>query len=200
MEYRTLSGTGITVSRACLGTMTFGRETDESTAIGMVRQALDAANKRVIAAEARLDILRGGPRLADIQVADAAIAAAQAQVTSAYGWAYTDIAPVAVESGVTYTVAAAIAAVKPGATFADVDRAARTVIGQAGYGEFFVHRTGHGIGMEEHEDPYIVEGNSTRLLEWNTTTEMRSPVLSSRTMARAALRAAGVARRGTTET
>jgi aryl-alcohol dehydrogenase (NADP+) len=42
MEYRTLTGTGITVSRACLGTMTFGRETDEATAIRMVRQALDA--------------------------------------------------------------------------------------------------------------------------------------------------------------
>ena len=42
MDYRTLTGTGITVSRACLGTMTFGRETDEATAIGMVHQALDA--------------------------------------------------------------------------------------------------------------------------------------------------------------
>jgi Xaa-Pro aminopeptidase len=46
----------------------------------------------------------------------------------------------------------------------DVDRAARTIIAVAGYGDYFVHRTGHGIGMEEHEDPYIVEGN-TRLLE-----------------------------------
>jgi aryl-alcohol dehydrogenase-like predicted oxidoreductase len=42
MQYRTLTGTGITVSRVCLGTMTFGRETDEPTAIGMVRMALDA--------------------------------------------------------------------------------------------------------------------------------------------------------------
>ena len=41
----------------------------------------------------------------------------------------------------------------------EVDRAARDVIAAAGYGEYFVHRTGHGIGMEEHEDPYIVEGN-----------------------------------------
>ena len=41
----------------------------------------------------------------------------------------------------------------------DVDRAARDVIAAAGYGDYFVHRTGHGIGMEEHEDPYIVEGN-----------------------------------------
>lgn len=45
----------------------------------------------------------------------------------------------------------------------DVDRATRQVIVDAGFGEFFIHRTGHGIGMEEHEDPYIVEGNSLLL-------------------------------------
>jgi Xaa-Pro aminopeptidase len=45
----------------------------------------------------------------------------------------------------------------------DVDRTAREIITDAGYGEYFVHRTGHGIGMEEHEDPYIVEGNSLPL-------------------------------------
>jgi Xaa-Pro aminopeptidase len=45
----------------------------------------------------------------------------------------------------------------------DVDRTARAIIADAGYGEFFVHRTGHGIGLEEHEDPYIVEGNSLPL-------------------------------------
>jgi Xaa-Pro aminopeptidase len=37
------------------------------------------------------------------------------------------------------------------------------VIDQAGYGDYFIHRTGHGIGMEEHEDPYIVEGNALPL-------------------------------------
>lgn len=45
----------------------------------------------------------------------------------------------------------------------DVDRVTRQVIADAGYGEYFIHRTGHGIGMEEHEDPYIVEGNPLRL-------------------------------------
>ncbi len=45
----------------------------------------------------------------------------------------------------------------------DVDRATRAVIAAAGYGEYFVHRTGHGIGMDEHEDPYIVEGNTLPL-------------------------------------
>jgi Xaa-Pro aminopeptidase len=55
--------------------------------------------------------------------------------------------------------AAAVAAATVGTPCEDVDRAARDVIAAAGFGEYFVHRTGHGIGMEEHEDPYIVEGN-----------------------------------------
>jgi Xaa-Pro aminopeptidase len=54
---------------------------------------------------------------------------------------------------------AAVQAVRPGVTAASVDRAARAVIEDAGYGEHFVHRTGHGIGLEVHEHPYIVEGN-----------------------------------------
>ncbi|MDM7830051.1 aminopeptidase P family protein [Cellulomonas edaphi] len=49
-------------------------------------------------------------------------------------------------------------AVRPGATCQDVDRAARAVITDAGYGERFIHRTGHGIGTTTHEPPYIVEG------------------------------------------
>jgi len=45
----------------------------------------------------------------------------------------------------------------------DVDRAAREVIEKAGYGEYFTHRTGHGLGLEVHEPPYIVAGNETLL-------------------------------------
>ena len=59
--------------------------------------------------------------------------------------------------------AAAKAAVKPGVAAQEVDRAARKVIDEAGYGEYFVHRTGHGLGIEVHEPPYIVEGNAQRL-------------------------------------
>jgi Xaa-Pro aminopeptidase len=55
--------------------------------------------------------------------------------------------------------AAACAAAVVGTLCEDVDRAARALIADAGFGEYFVHRTGHGIGMEAHEDPYIVEGN-----------------------------------------
>lgn len=53
---------------------------------------------------------------------------------------------------------AGVDAVRPGATCQDVDRAARAVIVDAGYGERFVHRTGHGIGTTTHEPPYMVEG------------------------------------------
>lgn len=53
--------------------------------------------------------------------------------------------------------------VKPGVPAQEVDRAAREVIERAGYGDLFVHRTGHGIGLEEHEAPYIVEGNEEPL-------------------------------------
>ena len=58
---------------------------------------------------------------------------------------------------------AAFEAVRPGVAAEEVDRAARAVITDAGYGERFVHRTGHGIGLEVHEPPYIVEGNATPL-------------------------------------
>ena len=47
-----------------------------------------------------------------------------------------------------------------GASCEGVDRAARDVIAAAGFGEYFVHRTGHGIGMEAHEEPYMVSGNT----------------------------------------
>ena len=54
---------------------------------------------------------------------------------------------------------AGVAAVRPGVTAASVDAACREPITAAGYGERFLHRTGHGIGLDEHEDPYIVAGN-----------------------------------------
>ena len=51
----------------------------------------------------------------------------------------------------------------PNASAESIDRAARSVIDAAGYGKFFFHRTGHGIGMEAHEDPYIRSGNQLKL-------------------------------------
>ncbi len=49
--------------------------------------------------------------------------------------------------------------IRPDRTAQDIDRAARQIITQAGYGDYFIHRTGHGLGLETHEPPYIVEGN-----------------------------------------
>jgi Xaa-Pro dipeptidase len=60
--------------------------------------------------------------------------------------------------------AAGRAAVGPGVPAEAVDRAARAAIEEAGYGEYFIHRTGHGLGLDVHEPPYIVAGNG-RLLE-----------------------------------
>lgn len=56
-------------------------------------------------------------------------------------------------------------AVKPGVSGQDVDRAAREVIDEAGYGAYFIHRTGHGLGLEVHEPPFIIEGNTAPLPE-----------------------------------
>jgi len=61
--------------------------------------------------------------------------------------------------------AAGRAAVRPGATCQDVDRAARQAIVDVGFGEYFVHRTGHGLGLDVHEAPNVVEGNQTPLEE-----------------------------------
>ena len=58
---------------------------------------------------------------------------------------------------------ASVAAATVATPCEDVDRVGRAIIADAGFGEYFVHRIGHGIGMEEHEDPYIVEGNSRPL-------------------------------------
>jgi Xaa-Pro aminopeptidase len=58
---------------------------------------------------------------------------------------------------------AGYAAARTGATAASVDAAARRVIDEAGYGERFIHRTGHGIGLDGHEHPYLVRGNDEAL-------------------------------------
>jgi Xaa-Pro aminopeptidase len=58
---------------------------------------------------------------------------------------------------------AAVAAAAVGVACEDVDAVARRLITEGGYGDHFIHRTGHGIGVEEHEDPYIVAGNCTAL-------------------------------------
>ncbi|MGX1806237.1 M24 family metallopeptidase [Nocardia sp. NPDC055321] len=61
--------------------------------------------------------------------------------------------------------AAAVAAVRPGVTAQSVDAAARDLLAASDLAEFFVHRTGHGIGLSVHEEPYIVAGNDLVLTE-----------------------------------
>lgn len=63
--------------------------------------------------------------------------------------------------------AAACAAVAPGVPARNIDQAARRIIDEAGYGAAFFHRTGHGIGMEVHEEPYIVESNPEPVVAGN---------------------------------
>jgi Xaa-Pro dipeptidase len=61
-------------------------------------------------------------------------------------------------------------AIRPGASCEEIDRASRSVIAEAGYGRFFIHRTGHGIGLEAHEHPNIREGNLQTLTPGMTFT------------------------------
>jgi len=58
---------------------------------------------------------------------------------------------------------AAVGAVAPGVSAESVDAVARSIIADAGFGDLFVHRTGHGIGVETHEHPYVVAGNTRTL-------------------------------------
>lgn len=66
--------------------------------------------------------------------------------------------------------AAGRAAARPGATGQDVDRATRAVIQAAGFGEYFIHRTGHGLGLETHEEPDMKEGSLVALAPGMTFT------------------------------
>ena len=59
---------------------------------------------------------------------------------------------------------AGVEAVRPGVPCQEIDRAARKVITEAGYGEQFIHRTGHGIGTTTHEPPYMIEGEEQPLV------------------------------------
>jgi Xaa-Pro aminopeptidase len=68
-----------------------------------------------------------------------------------------------VHRAVEAAVQAGLAAVRPGATCHEVDAAARGAIEDAGFGEYFVHRTGHGLGISTHEPPWIMRGEGVQL-------------------------------------
>jgi Xaa-Pro aminopeptidase len=71
---------------------------------------------------------------------------------------YTEMYAALLESQLTST-----RHVRPGVSCESVDKAARDVLNDAGIGEYFIHRVGHGIGLETHEEPYMVEGNTLAL-------------------------------------
>ena len=75
---------------------------------------------------------------------------------------------------------AAKAVARPGASGRDLDRTARGVIEAAGYGDYFIHRTGHGLGLEVHEPPYIMEANTEPLHPGNVFTIEPGIYLSGR--------------------
>jgi len=87
-----------------------------------------------------------------------------ADITRTFAVGEPDDRLVALYEVVQQANAAGKAAVRPGVMAQEVDRAARQVIHDAGLGRWFIHRTGHGLGLETHEPPYIVEGNA-RVLE-----------------------------------
>jgi Xaa-Pro aminopeptidase len=87
----------------------------------------------------------------------------QSDVTRTFVVGDADPQAVEVHAVVAEANRVARAAVRPGVSCEDVDAAARTVITDAGLGDYFIHRTGHGIGVEVHEHPYLVAGNQEPL-------------------------------------
>ncbi|MCC7446398.1 MAG: aminopeptidase P family protein [Anaerolineae bacterium] len=87
-----------------------------------------------------------------------------ADITRTFGVGALDPELVTIYETVKAANAAGVAAAKPGVAAQEVDRAARRVITDAGYGEYFIHRTGHGLGLDIHEGPYMT-GDNTLILE-----------------------------------
>jgi Xaa-Pro dipeptidase len=93
-----------------------------------------------------------------------------ADITRTYAIGEPDNDAVRAYDTVRTAQAAGRAALKPGNTCASVDQAAREVIESAGYGHFFIHRTGHGLGLEAHEPPALVAGNRAPLQKGQVVT------------------------------
>ena len=80
------------------------------------------------------------------------------------GWLVQSFPPLEIEVPANSGVPSIRILAALGVSAEEVDQAARSVIEEAGYGEYFIHRTGHGLGLEAHEPPYIVAGNK-RILQ-----------------------------------
>jgi Xaa-Pro dipeptidase len=118
----------------------------------------NAASPHAVAGDYALR--RGDPVVVDC---GASVAGYNADITRTFTLGGLDAELGRVYEVVRAANAAGRAAVAPGVPAQAVDRAARAVIEEAGYGECFIHRTGHGLGLEVHEPPYIVAGNEQPL-------------------------------------
>lgn len=91
-------------------------------------------------------------------------------LTRTFGISRVDAQSAQIYAAVKAANSAGLAAGRPGGKCSAIDRAARKCIEEAGFGDFFTHRTGHGIGMECHEEPYIRDDNDQLLAEGMTYT------------------------------
>jgi Xaa-Pro dipeptidase len=151
------------------------RETERALAAAWQKAALDAEGDEL----PDIPIVASGPNAAsphteagsrplqegDLVIVDGFLRSQgyYSDITRTYAVGEVDKELARVYSVVQEANAVAREIIKPGVTAEQVDAAARGVIENAGYGQYFVHRTGHGLGLEIHEPPYIVEGNKLAL-------------------------------------
>lgn len=125
---------------------------------GLIATGANAAMPHYVGGEARIDPSR--PLLMDF---GCAVEGYWSDITRLYFPQEPGSEPEEVYEIVCRAYDAALAVVEPGVPAEEVDRAARREIEAAGYGEQFLHRTGHGLGLEMHEEPYIREGSDRPL-------------------------------------
>ena len=138
-------------------------------AAAIAEQALEATlplvqpgmTERELAAELGLQPLRAG----DLLILDwgARVQGYISDLTRTFGVGEVDAELSEIHAVVQRANQAGVQAVRPGLPCSQVDRAARQVIEAAGYGEYFIHRTGHGLGLEGHEPPYIRQDEDSLL-------------------------------------
>jgi Xaa-Pro dipeptidase len=133
---------------------------------GTVQFAADAALPHAGAGELRLE-----RNMAVLMDMDCEVDGYYADMTRTIYWADTHSAKFKEIYNIVWQAQqAGAAAARAGVEAQSVDRAAREVIEKAGYGKFFTHRLGHGLGLDGHEPPYLVEGNRYKLEAGNVLT------------------------------
>jgi Xaa-Pro dipeptidase len=152
----------------------------------IAEQALEATlplvqsgmTERELAAELTLQLLRAG----DLLILDwgARVQGYISDLTRTFAVGEVEAELSEIHAVVQRANQAGVQAVRPGLPCSQVDRAARQVIEAAGYGEYFIHRTGHGLGLEGHEPPYIRQDEDSLLQPGMTFTVEPGIYLSGR--------------------